>query len=176
MAGGGEEITLTGVRSRAVHRGQCSIVSQDALGRTVRPHRGHVRNDALPLAGRLSEPVIGVSRRRGGSDRLWRRGPVICRMPCARAMAVVSGTLSPRVRGAVEASGVQCGRRPLPHSGSQGKPPFPHAGQSSARPHWVCRFDLVEVAQASRPRSQAAALAVPEPTFQDRSSRHLLER
>ena len=29
---------------------------------------------------------------------------------------------------------------------------FPNADQRSARPHWVCRFDLLEVAQRSRPR------------------------
>jgi hypothetical protein len=49
--------------------------------------------------------------------------------------------------------------------GWQGKPSLPHADQTSARSHWVCRFDLLEVAHGSRAPSRPAALVMPEPTF-----------
>jgi hypothetical protein len=66
MAGSGDGNSLTGVRSRAMHRGQCSIVSQDALGVTLRPQRGQVKSDALPLADGSSVVVTDPSRQRGG--------------------------------------------------------------------------------------------------------------
>ncbi len=40
----GEEISLTGRRARAMHRGQCSSASQWALGAMLKPQRGQFKS------------------------------------------------------------------------------------------------------------------------------------
>ena len=42
--GSGEENSLTAIRARATHRGQCSIASQRARGLMLSPHRGQLRH------------------------------------------------------------------------------------------------------------------------------------
>jgi hypothetical protein len=101
-----------------MHRAQCSMVSQDALGLRLRPHRGQFRNDALPLTAGSSvlvadPPVIAEGE---GRDRLWRLGPVIVRRRVDAAAPPLPGPqLRLRLRPSAQIAAGNPSRSPLLH-------------------------------------------------------------
>lgn len=66
--GSGEENSLTAIRARATHRGQCSIASQRACGLMLSPHRAQLRH-AEPSRSDLGSFEHARHRRAGPTSR-----------------------------------------------------------------------------------------------------------